>query len=77
MQYRIVLKSINLRRFNPEDFEYVEGACILTPEARKRFIAYYEENVDNYDGEVVPRNKIASYIRDFTEKIRELQEAVA
>lgn len=74
---RIVLKSINLRRFNPEDFEYVEGACILTPEARKRFIAYYEENVGSYDGEVVPRSKIASYIRSFAEKIRELQEAVA
>lgn len=70
---RIVLKAINLRKFDEEDFIMEGDRCIFTDNARRRFISYYEDNVGCFEAEVENlRCRINAFIRDYVAKLKAL-----
>lgn len=68
---RVVLKAVNLKMFSDEDFIVERGACVFTEQARKRFIALYEESAGSFGEEQKSaRKNIAGFIRRLLDMIR-------
>lgn len=72
---RIVLKAINLRKFSEDDFVMEEERCLFTEPARRRFIAYYEENVGCFGEDLENlRCQINAFIKLYCSKLKALVE---
>lgn len=74
---KLVLRCISLKMFAESDFVISDGKCLFEEDAKKRFIAEYENYVgqDDDDIEMSKRKRIILEAKGLVKKMRDLEAA--
>lgn len=74
---KLVLRCISLKIFTESDFVISDGKCLFEEDAKKRFIAEYENYVgqDDDDIEMSKRKRIILEAKGLVKKMRDLEAA--